>query len=229
MILGWSEDRVHVGAATQLPGAFVIDVDGKGEIRWSNLFHRIGSEYRPIGLAVDGAGNTVIAQGASKYNVVRITKIDPAGATLWFERIPSGSVDVDATAVAADPQGNILLAGRGHARFGSAPDLPGGLWLAKLDPAGALLWWKPLPIWTVTADADGDALLVSGSAATKLDPSGAVLWSHNDLAGVGDAVIAAGPAGRMIVAGTFSGTLDLAGSHVSSGAGAAVVLAAFAR
>ncbi len=54
-----------------------------------------------------------------------------------------------------------------------------------------------------------------------------MLWSRDVLAGVTNAVIAGDPGGRMIVAGTFAGTLDLAGNREPRGN--TVILAAFAR
>lgn len=230
VLLGWSDERLNVGVVTLPFAAFVLDIDGQGELRWSNLFRQTSTDYLPTGLAVDGMGNTVIAQGTNKGNSLRLTKIDAAGMTCGGQRIPSiGVEDIRAGAIAADAHGNTLFAGGGHARFGDAPVLPGGSWLAKLDPAGALLWWKPLPIWAVTAGPGDEILIVTGFAAAKLDPSGNVLWSRDVLAGVGGAVIACDSGGRMIVAGTFSGVLDLDGKHLSSTGPNAVVLAAFAR
>jgi hypothetical protein len=232
VLLCWSEGRLHVGDVTIPAGASVVDLDGDGNLRWSNRFHQTSNDYLPIGLAVDGAGNTVVAQGTNKGNLLRLTRIDRQGTTTWAQRIRSRAyVDVDATAVAADPRGNTLFAGTGHAYFDSDPAsvTPGGPWLAKLDPTGALLWYKSLPVWTVASDPEANILLVSRHAAMKLDPDGNPLWSRDVLAGVQGAVIAGDEPGRTIVAGTFTGTLDLGDSHLSSGAGSAVIVVAFAR
>ncbi|WP_394820816.1 PQQ-binding-like beta-propeller repeat protein [Pendulispora albinea] len=91
----------------------------------------------------------------------------PDGAVLWNSDLKSAS-HFESSSIASDAAGNVF-----HARRDTGVD--------KLSPDGVLLWHLAFGN-VVTAHAQGDAYVGSGSAAaeakvTKLDASGATLWS----------------------------------------------------
>lgn len=150
---------------------------------------------RVIGVATDGAGNTIAAgwfssaidwglgsPPSSGTSTGMMVKLDTSGATLWSSSFSSGVARVDA--VSTDSADNILIAGTASAADldlggACAVDVADGtqrLFMAKLDPAGSCLWSA-----VVRADANhflrgfavdpstGDAVLAAvynGSAST---------------------------------------------------------------
>jgi len=152
--------------------AFVAKYDKNGDHSYSRRFGVVGSigGAQAQAIAVDGAGNAVIAAGmygslvdfgGVKLNpsagTFAVVKIDPAGNVLYakqFVGVNAGLVDASMTVVtlgnydiAVDPKGDVFLAGdfTGNVNFGT-PALTGkggkDIFVAKLDPMGGHLWSK---------------------------------------------------------------------------------------
>ncbi len=181
-----------------LSGAHLAKLDPAGNHLWSQTIQGDVPLELHHGLAVTGAGDVLIT-----------------GAF-------TGSLSV----------GALSLAGPGD--FDA--------YVVKLDPAGAPLWGKafggPAPdmIRAIQADSAGNALLLGDFRGTvnlgggpltaaggdvfviKLDAAGNHLWSkqYGDAADQAGTAVAAGPDGRVILAGNFYGTLDFGGAPLVS-------------
>jgi hypothetical protein len=105
-----------------------------------------GSTDSARAVATDGSGRvaavgveTVSGQGTDMW----IRVYDTNGGVQWTATYASvGMLDDEATAVAFDGDGNVIVAG-----YELDAVIPWRLWLAKYDPAGA-------PLWTHTWDGD---------------------------------------------------------------------------
>ncbi|MBI4699654.1 MAG: SBBP repeat-containing protein [Deltaproteobacteria bacterium] len=200
--------------------AFVAQLDQKnGACLWSKRFGDAGSQYAD-GVAADGAGNVFVAgyfdgagsfegcqnlTSAGSYDVF-VAKLDQNGACLWSKRFGDPS-DQQARAVAADPAGNVLVAGNfnGTVNFGLKDLFSNGsdVFVAKFDKDGNHKWSKPFgdgnaqEAGAVAVDGSGNVLLAGRFSGTvnfggadlkstggydafvaKLDASGPHLWSR---------------------------------------------------
>lgn len=143
---------------------FVAKLNASGQTIWASPLGMDGFSDTGRGIAVDTAGNVLVA-GQSKdvtgtvAGRVYVAKLSSAGALTWERRFGSrdngaGFADT-ANAVAADAAGNVLVAGHFGspiATFGATTLTNAGLndlFLAKLDANGATLWIRP-------AGASGD-------------------------------------------------------------------------
>jgi hypothetical protein len=158
-------------------------------------------------LAVDAAGNTLLALGGATG--FALTRYTPDGKVVFHK--PFGEV------VAVDAAGNAYVA----ATFSAALDLglgtmlPSGdmdVFVAKLAPDGTLLFARPLGVCpdslrSIAVARDG-RIAVSGAemGTLVLDAKGALLFS---LPFDGD--LAFDSQGNLIVGGQFTGTLELGG------------------
>lgn len=127
----------------------------------------------------DGGNSDV--QGAGSTDIF-IAKYDPAGALLWV-RHAGGAGQDQATGIALDPAGNVLVTGSfsGTADFDPGPGI---LFLSSRGREDAFVW--------------------------KLDGAGQVLWARAMGGTQSDAGIAicTGADGAIFLSGTFSGTAD---------------------
>ncbi|WP_437611756.1 nucleotide-binding protein [Sorangium sp. So ce834] len=193
---------------------------------------------------VDFGGGPLTATGADAF----VAKFDKFGTHLWSKRF-AGDGNQFAMALAVDPAGDIVVAGRA---FGSV-DLGGGVlvshgaddvFVAKLDGDGEHVWSRMIGgsgadrCDRVAVDPAG-GVLVAGGFHGEVDVGGAVLTS----AGLRDAFvlrlapgdgrtllalragdegddyahgIAADADGNLLVAGHFSGSIDLGGAPLVS-------------
>lgn len=174
-----------------------------------------------------------------------VVKLDPDGKASWSlvaQGISSGS------AVAADADGNVYVAGGFSAtmELGGASLSSAGasdIFLAKLDPTGALVWSKrfggAFTEWVseMVVDPAGNLVAIGGFQSVtnvggetlaavgetdvlvlKLDSSGNHLFSKSFGSsdfdhGIG---VAVSPGGEIALAGSFNGTIDLGGGALSS-------------
>jgi hypothetical protein len=217
--------------------------------RWSQSFGGIMDEEAAV-IAVDPSGNPIIGGyfesymtfGGAYFTPVDgrdafLAKYDTAGSHLWSLHFGTAGAE-DVASVAVDRDGNALVAGQftgsimiKEMLFSAGP----GIFLAKVDPAGAVLWSTAFSADAVSAaraggvaaDAEGNVLvtgtfggsldvrgnpLTSGATGNnafivKLDPTGQVLWIHNieDAEYAGGEAIAADDAGNVIVTGSYLG------------------------
>lgn len=147
-------------------------------------------------------------------------------------------------AVTADPAGNMILAGtyKDMIDFGAGPlDPSGGMFLVKLDPSGGVIWQKKMSggySRSLATDAQGNIFvfgpfkgamnwgngpLMSGPDGglflAKLDPDGKPIYSKAFDVAVSDDrdwVVAAAPAGEVVLTAAFTGTVDLGSGPLTS-------------
>lgn len=190
--------------------------------------------------ATVGDGNPMTSAG---YNDCFIAKISPAGSVIW-SRMIGGPGNEDLTSIAADQDGNILLAGY----FGS-PSLtidgitisngPAGF-VAKLDPDGLAQWAIPIngTIKGVSTTPDGSAIIcgvfydvldVEGNMITsngqsdgfvaKLSADGIVLWARGFGGDTSDEfnAVDADSQGNIVVAGRHtSDSFSIGGQQITN-------------
>jgi hypothetical protein len=180
---------------------FLAKLDSNGGYLWSKRFESISNSVllAVAALAVDSdnnvflggsvlgpvdfGGGTLAAQG--DWDVF-LASFDASGVYRWSKRFGGAQTD-GGSAVATDPQGNVLLTGAFSANinFGQGPLQSGGGWdafVAKFDNDGNTLW----------ADTWGDNLLQMGTS------------------------VAADPAGNVMVGGSNQGTVNFGGGPHSA-------------
>jgi hypothetical protein len=249
LVAAYFRDTLTFGT-DQLTSAGDADVlllwlDADGELLQARSF---GGPERDeyAGLAVDGAGNAVLAiefDGVADFGFGSVDaanggtvllKLSPTGALVWGKQLAMG-VFSDAEGVAVDPQGNVVLAGSvsGPLDFGGAvlscPD-DQRIFVAKLDPDGDHIWSTCFggPSYEYVYGVSSNAafgVVVTGTFRESIDIGGQVLTS----AGGYDAFVAAFDAdGVFRYSHRIGGSGDDAGADiVGVGYGGAYVVGAF--
>jgi hypothetical protein len=243
VIVGWLDGVIQAGSTRISSGGstFAVGLDAEGQPRWARSFGQSSDDF-PLGAATGSAGDVIVLEESSVEKRAPLTKLDRRGGVVWRKplqrwRPPVRNRDSDTVvprAVAVDPDDNILVAGDGPADLGGDPVMNpfSGPWLAKLNPAGELIWRKDREASLLGADGGGDVRLVRrterGFSAMRLNAFGDPVWTRDFPSGGQPRTMVVDPAGRMIVAGSFHGALDLGGVTLSSGASDAISLAALA-
>lgn len=256
---GYGECAAETLPALELCGTTVDEsCDGdaacSGAHVWSKAFGALSYSF-DHGIAVDGAGNVVVAASFSGTadlggdpmtstfgNDVFLAKLDPAGAPLWSKHFYDKTYAFAARA-AVDGDGNVIFAAHAEGEI----DLGGGpmqaqlvdVFVAKFDPAGALLWRKQFGddgfqgIERITTDRAGNIILAGFTDGSidfgggllqnglpgkkfiaKLDPSGNHVWSKL-YGGTGDNFflgIATDSAGNLIVSYRYEYSCSFGGA-----------------
>jgi TolB-like protein len=177
---------------------FVVKFAPDGTHIWSDRFGD-GEEQSANDVAVDGSGNVIITGElygqayfggdtltSSGRNDVFVAKLDPDGGHVWSKRF-GDSDEQSARGIAVDPSGNVVIGGH----FTGTVNFGGG----SLTDAG-----------------------MRDAFVAKFDPNGGHLWSDR----FGDAYpqelygVCADAAGRIILAGSFDGTMDFGGDPLPS-------------
>ncbi len=136
---------------------FVAKYSGAGVLLWVRRAGGQGYDTAS-GIAVDAAGNAYVTgafegnadfgtnvltnANASSYSDIFVAKLDPTGNVLWTVTAGEDSISDVGNAIALDPNGNVLVAGRsGLTTFGAAPVVGNGrIFLAKFDNNGNPVW-----------------------------------------------------------------------------------------
>lgn len=192
-------DGPHIAAGST--DCFVAKVNAQGAVLWSRAF---GGPLMQTGHAVatDGEGNIVVggdfsgsidfgsgAVAAVDESDIFVMKVAPDGTTVWAKTFPGGQ-DQSLTSIDVDETGNVVAGGwfQDTINFGEG----------QLNSAGGK-----------------DAFLV------RLQADGSLGWARTWGDGGGDQLVARlqiGPFDNVVVAGTFSGSLDLgSGAPLQSG------------
>ena len=170
-------------------------------------------------LAVDAANQTLVA-GTAGGTAIQVTKLNPAGATLWQRSVgPVGSLG-RSTGIGTDASGNALVTGYLVNTNGQSQ----GAVVAKLDTAGNVLWLDATPATFGSAqqalvDAAGNVYvlgqqstpnaagtLVQEVTLTQYNAAGLRQWVRTwgaNFAAAQDAMVLT-PAGQVVVAGRSS-------------------------
>ena len=221
------------------------------ETLWAKRFGDDTSETSRA-VTVDAAGNIYVVGdfgGTMKFGStapliasgtdIFVAKLDPAGKPIWAKQLGAGGIH-RAYSIARDASGNLVLAGTADTAtdYGGGADLAAGIFVVKLDPAGAHVWSKTYGGATnilggnasAAVDAKGDVLLAAsfegtvnfdGAALTSMGSKdialaklsgvdGSGIWSHR----FGDALsqrvlgIALDTQGSAIITGSFNGSVD---------------------
>ena len=227
--------------------AFVAKLDSSGNLTW-NTFLGGSDDDQGSAVRVDGGGNVYVvgSSGATWGSPVRAfsgrsadafaAKLDPSGNLTWNTFLGSSDTDLGA-ALAVDVSGNIYVAGRSFATWGSPVRAftggPEDSFAAKLDPSGNLTWNTFLggggddESTGLAVDVSGNVYVTGFSTATwdspvraysgdydgfaaRLDSNGTLTW--NTFLGGGGTDIGYAPAvdvsGNVYVAGFSTATWD---------------------
>ncbi|MFT3769104.1 MAG: hypothetical protein QM820_26995 [Minicystis sp.] len=237
-------------------GTFIAKLDPTAHFLWAR--QQVGYVEH---IAIDGAGDVIVnADGGNDLafggpqnlgSGTAVVKLSGATGAFLYGSVAS-SPAMTAKSIAVDGQGNAFAAGF----FSSAADFGGTTissanqgtgYLAKLDPAGNLLFAKAFGSASGfaqnragAATSSGEAVLAGmligpvdfgngvidgvGLYVAKLQPTGTGLWAHvyanGDFNGGMRPLVAVDAQGGVILVGTFSGSLDLGkGALTSSGLG----------
>lgn len=158
---------------------------------------------------------------------VLLAKIDNRCGVVWSKRLGGSSGTINAKAIAADAQGNVVLVGTASGRldFGAGLSEVTGAFVAKWSSTGELSWLHSYGMGSarsVSIDPQGNVLFTAegptamdfgggpmmkdvaalGFGAVKLDAQGQHLSTHGLPIGVSSAWINAGPSGVSYVGGT---------------------------
>jgi RNA polymerase sigma factor (sigma-70 family) len=201
---------------------FVAKLDPSGIPIWIRSFGDT-AEQTSSPIAIDSEGNMLVAGAfdgtldfggnilTSAGNDIFVAKLDPQGNHLWSARFGDVNPQVDAlqeaTGIAVDPDGNVVLIGRfaGTSSFGGSTLASAGgtdVFVAKFDSSGNPLWSKRF----------GDAAS-QAARALALDTS-ANIWITGEFAGSLDF-----GGGTLTGAGNtdvFVAKLDSSGGHLFS-------------
>jgi hypothetical protein len=212
---------------------------------------RSGIAVDSAGNALSASGN--VGFTCCFPSKVILTKRDPGGNQVWShehsgQTFPSGGVGHVA---AADAASNLIAAGQnsGELDFGGGVLPAPGMFLVKVDPAGNHVWSKNIAAGAssnidpraMAMDVAGQIVVtgaqtqaidygggpVPGSSfLAKFDPSGAHVWSKS-LSTLSVSSVAVDAAGKTIVVGTFTGTIDVGSGPITSSGGTDSLLAIF--
>ena len=180
--------------------AFVAKLDAAtGALRWAKRF---GDDQNQIATSVagDAAGNAYVAMrfsgtvnlgGSFIYSGTDdalVAKLDPGGSPIWAIPLAGGAGSQEVTAVAATPEGDVLVAGTFSESMVAGPYILG-------------------------ASVNGRDVF-----ALRLDTNGSVIWATVAASGTYPDVsaVALGPDGSLLVAGGYDGTLALGNLSATS-------------
>lgn len=196
--IGTDGDTLVVGAAPVDPRATPVDNDAvlariarDGSVLWAMRYGGAGNDWATAvwptpdgGAVLTGAGTSFLFR-SDAYNAREPTfwllRVDANGQPLWaysyFLSITNGTPrSVQAT---TDPAGTLT----GFVIAGNAPGLQEDGWMARVGPAGELLWARvtgKVPVldrgaydeaWRITEVDGRTAFLVGGWAHSDVDPS----------------------------------------------------------
>jgi PKD repeat protein len=165
-LVGYFNATINLGggtltAANALTDAFALKLSSTGAYVWAKKLGADDGGDVGKAIAIDGAGNVVVAGESDKaVNLgggalqpfgmpdVWVAKYDTSGTHVWSRRIGGQSTDA-VTGVAIDGGGNVLVEGnfRWTANFGGESMTAAGyedVYVAKYTGAGAPLWAEQL-------------------------------------------------------------------------------------
>jgi hypothetical protein len=224
--------------------AWVAKLDPDGHVLW---LRQLGTAKYDVaeGAATDGDGNIVIAGwtagalgGPNQGGLYDawVAKYDAAGHLKWKRQLGTPETDV-AEGVAADGNGNVVVAGHTQGSLAGPNQGDEDAWVAMYDAGGRLLWKRQLgtagedQARTVAADNGGGALIAGHTASSlgghnqgaldawvaKFDANGHLQWKRQLGTVLDDAAqgVTADASGDVVIAGETAG--DLCGAPRGGG------------
>lgn len=216
LFTGWHLGTVNFGGANLSFGGaanlYLVKLDAAGNHVWSKGFGNV--TFNPL-LGVNAAADVYVAAGfsgptdfgggpltasaaGSGNPDVLTAKVDATGGYLWASRY-GDSVTQKPFALAVDPSGDVVISGS----FDGVIDFGGG----------------------VLPDVAAPSMFLVKFSATGLH-----LWSHGfglPNKTIGDHALAIDPAGDVLLAGGYSGTLNFGGGPIVAAGGTDISLARF--
>jgi uncharacterized delta-60 repeat protein len=212
--------------------AYTIKYDENGAIVWTHRYDGPGYNGAGFGhdagnaVAVDGNGNVAVTgssvslEGGLDFYTAKYAAAD--GALLWERRYDGPAGNDEASAVASDASGNVIVAGQSYGSPGGGEAEP-NFYTAKYAAAdGSLLWERRYDgadkadwVTGMKLDAEGNVVVTgpSGGPVGDIDfytakysgANGMLLWGHRydgpaNYTDVANA-LAIDPAGNVIVTG----------------------------
>ncbi|MDH3589388.1 MAG: SBBP repeat-containing protein [Gammaproteobacteria bacterium] len=189
---------------------FIARYDSAGNLSWAKQAGG-GNSDEGQGMAVDGSGNNHVTgqfQGSATFgegvNEVTLSSVgfddifianyDSSGDLLWVKQA-GGAGATDVLGIAVDGSGNSSVTGQfqGSATFGAsepnettltvAPN--GGMFIARYDSSGALMWAEQAGGVTGSATGTGIAVDVSGNSYVGGEFSGSATFGITVLTSAG--------------------------------------------
>ncbi len=126
--------------------AFLTKFNADGALLWSRQMGSAGGD-ESSSVSVDGAGNIYISGGTTGslggplagQDDAFLGKYDSNGNLQWIRQLGT-SADDYSSAVAADPLGNVFIAGQTRGALGGVSSGGKDAFVSKFDSAGALQW-----------------------------------------------------------------------------------------
>ena len=206
----------NVLASPGQTAAFVARLDGAGNLVWvqAATTPSAGGDDQANALALDGQGGVVIAGMFERAATFGATTLTSPGASDAFVARYNGAGTV---IWAVGSQGT---AGSNAQAIGVAVDAASNIALTGFD-AGTVSLGSGTSTAQVTAAGSDDALV------WKLDPTGKLLWAQSFGSADYDSggAVAFDPAGDLVVAGTFSDSVNFATAAGGNAAAAATLTA----
>jgi len=184
------------GAAACSSGSPASVQPDRAPVAWVERFGDTASQ-QASGVAMDPSGDVVLtgsfhgvmqlgshALTAQPAGSLFVAKLDAHGHPLWGSTWSTASSS-EGHAIVADRDGNVLMVGRQGAAAASSTAPADGFFVAKLDPAGSMLWTTPLQSayerFNLTVSGGGYAMLSAGTPGglyvEMVDPTGYTCWS----------------------------------------------------
>ncbi|MCC6551596.1 MAG: hypothetical protein IT372_01070 [Polyangiaceae bacterium] len=200
LLAGWFKGELDMDdlQSTGETDVFIAKLSPAGDVLWGRVAPSTNAG-KALGLAADGAGNVVVTGSfrtsikigpdthttAGDKNII-VAKLDDNGTPIW-SRSFGDDADQEATAVAVDPVGDVLLTGGFLGRIDSGAGVLTATgaadgFFAKLDPDGGTLWAR----------------------------------SFGDSAEQGGAAVSADDLGNLWATGYFGGSVDFGGGLLQS-------------
>lgn len=222
---------------------FILKLDASGATRWSERFGGPGNTLDQVASVAVGPGREIVVtgtyQGALDFGTGPLSQssggtflaiLDEGGKAIWSRNL-SGTVcgfNSCPLQVAVEPSGRIVIAGSSTAAVVDPTKSPAivrivvdalGEVVSQHEPSGFF-------VHGIAREKGGDWFLtgaIDGGIVTRIDENGNVIWTRGTLGPVstfdyarGGRAIALDPAGNLLVAGSFSGTIDLGSGPLAS-------------
>ncbi len=238
----WADGSTGTGGSDQVEG---MAIDRDGNILTTGIYQSTNMSFGGLTLISGRATNSPFDEFDGNFFLI---KQDPLGHALWAVQ---STTDISiGSGCATDPSGNIFVTGYYETpTFNLAGSVltnngQGDIFLAKLDPAGNLLWLRQAGgsgedvVWSIAANSTGEVFIggallssnaVFGASAltatngnrnaflAKYDGSGNVLWAREILGSELDSqVVAAGTNGDCRIVCDFTGTVTIGGQSLTN-------------